>query len=285
MNPTCLIFGQGHFFHKARIEALRTGEIACGLEPFLLLSQQSDFAKVVDERKPRFAATSGMQKEEAKARALLADRGIPILVLDLGYIRRPQGDRDTQGFNQVGLGKLGWMPTTPCPSDRLDRLQITVAPLVVEEPKRCLVLGQMPGDSSHGMDQPTLALWYEQRCQNLRASGYELHWRPHPHTATMPAPIEGCILHNPHAESLADNLRGMSLALAFNSTAGIEALLAGVRVICDQSCYYAGQREPGQKPGSFPQFLANLAYAQWTCTEIASGEPLRFLNQFAPLLP
>ncbi len=279
----------GRVGHKERIKAMRLGVASVGGK--VADCPHSDVAtleKLTAAHDVRFAYTCGMHWTERVARAFLESKGIPSVVLDLGYFKRAKNSADKTGYNQIGLGKIGWVPEREVDSSRWEALGIpdAVAP-VTDRPRNVLVLGQVPNDSQHGMTEKKLNAWLDERTKAFRDVGYRITFRPHPLHMRGKAPTCDDI-SLPTTCSLAKALAQCSHVVTFNSTAGLEAILAGVHVVCDTSCHYwpiatYGHNPPGASKAAVMSHMHSLAWSQWTCAEIEPGDPLRFL--FPDLVP
>lgn len=281
MSFTALQFAR--YQHKARIRAMADGVRALGGTVVDIADGMAaaDIVALVKRTLPRFAFTCGMHHVDAANRGLLAGLGVPLLVLDCGYFRRAEGSADETGYNQLGLGQLNWVPTAMCPSDRWQEHGIGLAKPVQGRARLALVLGQVPGDSQHHLSEQRLGAWLTEQAAALYAQGYLIQYRPHPkHVLTK--------IFVPHQfvrgdqEPLAQALSRASVAVAYNSTSGLEALIAGVPMICHATAHYAGLT-----PGSpeLAQHCHRLSYTQWTCAELRAGAALRAMQTFAKILP
>lgn len=292
---TALQFGR--YTHKARMRAFAQGVHALGGDVIDITdSNPEKVLRLCRERTIAFGFSCGMHPRDAGARGVLNALGIPKLILDLGYIRRSNGPRDEDGYNQLGLGGIGWYPRDDnLPGDRLAALRIKIATPIDpdERPNAVLVLGQKPGDSQHGLAADFLLGWLTERAAAHLATGAELIWRAHPGAGNEKLPIR-CNDMPPHFHALEQSLAIVRRVVCFNSTAGLEALLAGVPVECHPSAHYArcvtweqgaGSRGQGTEidPERLRAHLRALSYAQWTIPELASGEALRFMNRSAGL--
>lgn len=85
--------------------------------------------------------------------------------------------------------------------------------------------------------------------------------------------------------SLDEDLKGAAMVVVWTSSCGVHALVEGIPVICEAPYWICKSAavslntaisEPLEEPDRL-KALRSLAYAQWTCEEIASGEPFRFL--------
>ena len=241
--------------------------------------------RLIESAQPHFAFTCGEHWTEDRARAELKAAGVPVLVADLGYFHRAKGPHDATGYNQLGVGSLCWVPPVDVPDDRWRALGIPDAlPPVSGRGKVCLVLGQVAGDTQHKMTAANLHAWFADHTHSLRADGWRIVYRPHPiMRGTEPrATWADAVRTNDHA-TLAEGIASASRVVTYNSTAGLEAILAGVPVTCSPFAHYAVVAEYGSGGVTHErtmQHMHRLAYAQWTCDELASGEALRFASQF-----
>lgn len=109
-----------------------------------------------------------------------------------------------------------------------------------------------------------------------RVTKREIRIRPHPG-------------NNPvQARPLAEDLRGAHACVIWSSSAGVQALIAGVPVVCGGSRWIcrgatgptpARAREMGANHRDY--VLRELAWAQWSVDEIATGEPFARLLERA----
>lgn len=211
-------------------------------------------------------------------------KGTPVLVLDLGFMRRAfSGKPNTKVTHQLGINRLNWVPPAPLPPDRLDRLGIAVAPQGTRSDRApILVVGQKIGDAAHGMGEQEILAWADRTIATLRRyTRRPILWRPHPKSPHMVAPSDGLSVG-----PISDALAQVALVATYNSNTGHDALLAGVPVICDASCHYLEVASCDLKDARQPKvasvearrsYFSRLAYAQWTTLELESGEALRFI--------
>lgn len=231
---------------------------------------------------PRVVLASGMHVRDAHCRGWLRGLGIPLLVLDCGWFQRAGGPRDQHGYNQLGLDQLCWFPPKPWKPDpaRFESLGVTLQSKIENrESKILLVLGQVPGDSQHHLSATQQEVWLGEHAAPFLARGWTIRYRAHP---SDPQTSIGLIHDRSQGCTLAQDFALATHVLTFNSTAGLEALVAGLPVACSPSAHYAGLT-----PGT-PALLDHcrrLAWAQWTCAELRTGEPLRFMDRWGKFLP
>lgn len=205
--------------------------------------------------------TTGLR---GKGASLLADytaAGVPVAVLDFGYLSRER-------HFQLSPGGLNNIPAFACPADRLNALGLTVAVRGGDPQGYVLLLGQVPGDAAHGMSAAEHAAWLA----SVAAQYENVVYRPHPRGGV---PVDGL---REIGGSLDDALKGARLAVTWNSNAGHEALLAGVPVIAHGPAAYSelcGESLPSVEARR--AYFARVAYGQWTLAELADGTAARFL--------
>jgi hypothetical protein len=255
---------------SCRLEAMADGIRALGGEPL--------FADPATPEGVHFVVSWGGSFVDAAWRGHWRGLGVPVLIMELGYLHRCVGQDDPEGYSQLGLDRIGWLPPIDCPPDRWWSLSIPLAAPVPVDCKALLVLGQVPHDAQHQLGPEALSGWLTEQAAAYAARGWRILFRPHPrHTLfTLGLPHERL-----EQGTLQDCLSQAGRVLTYNSTAGVEALMAGLPVVSHPSAHVHGVRHCGS---SRQDYLQRLAYAQWNCAELASGEALQFMHGFAPLL-
>ena len=211
-----------------------------------------------------------------------ADRNIPLIVLDHGYMRRVHvlADYET-GYFQIGIGRLGWTPAVAPDAARFESLGVEIKQRDPRPMRRAMIAGQTPFDASHHRTEAQLRMAYTILDEQLRERGLRTTFRPHPKGQAVRPPIQP------------DGIRTLDAALAdadlvatINSNSGLDALLAGLPVVTLQPCHYTelSYRWPvplaviqPPKPDRLRGFLERLAWAQWTADEMREGLPQTFL--------
>jgi len=113
--------------------------------------------------------------------------------------------------------------------------------------------------------------WAERRqAQLARSAGCPVRVRVHPG-------------NNAPKRALADDLAGARAVYIWSSSCGVHALAEGIPVIADAPYWIAknaarGERDDNTREAAFHR----LAWAQWTCEEIAHGDP--FTHLLSPTL-
>src|SRR5262245_60729665 len=144
-----------------------------------------------------------------------------------------------------------------------------------------LLLGQVEDDAAvRGLD---FAQWAQQQTDALIARGYSVVFRKHPLAARDQSKPVGSTLSR---QTLRDDLAQAAVAVTYNSTAGVEAVLAGVpTVTLDQGAMAwpvagHGLNERQVRPNR-ERWCWDMAWTQWTLDEIAAGDAW---ERLAPLM-
>jgi hypothetical protein len=197
-----------------------------------------------------------------------------VLVMEATHLR--QGD--PQNLAEVscgwdGLARHGRYPKAP-DGERWQRHAHLMRPWSDKRDGYALIIGQVEGDAAlHGMD---VQLWADDMERALVDWGWSVRFRPHPLTRKSRTTLE-------------QDLVGATLCVTFNSTAGVEAVLAGVPTVTldpgamawpvARHCLYEQSFRPFQPDRRV--WAWDLAWAQWSLEEIAKGEAYAHL---APIM-
>lgn len=143
-----------------------------------------------------------------------------------------------------------------------------------------LLLGQIPGDAAlAGLD---VERWAHATCEALRQLGWGVVYRPHPLARGRGIPHARYSATAP----LAQDLAGAGLCVVYNSTASVEAVLAGVPTVTIDPGAMAwpvaahALDAPPITPDREP-WAWDLAWTQWSLEEIAAGDAWA---QLAPIM-
>lgn len=240
----------------------------------------------LDAISPAAIVIDGMRGGGYAAVKACAERGIPAIVIDNGFLKRVSTPADhDHGHFYIGLGGLGWTPSRPQPRARFDALAVPIRERPARPDGPALILGQVPGDASHGLSGPALATAYAVLADQLRAAGVDrVAFRPHPLGWQMGP--KGCEQWEPGAEPLAAAIDKARFVVALNSNAGLDAILAGVPAITLLPSHYGPlawrwpinpQAVEPVHPDAVEAHCIQLAWAQWTLAEMRSGAPQRWL--------
>jgi hypothetical protein len=209
-------------------------------------------------------------------REQLADRfeaaGGTVLVAENGYLRGRHDGGDyyalaVHGHNGSGQWHIGG-------PERWESLGIALKPWRTDG-GHILVAPNRPF-GMRGFAMP--AGWGERTADELRrTTRRDVRLRLHPGNGRPAVPLE-------------DDLRGAHCVVIWSSSVGVRALIEGVPVICHAPAWICkgAAMEPGQEWYGLSEMderraaaLHALAWAQWNCEEIASGEPFRRLLRAA----
>lgn len=208
--------------------------------------------------------------------------GVPLLYLDKGYLRSraPYGDRNLPEF-----WRMCWNATHPTdylmrlkrPQDRMNGIE--QAAHMPRGGERILILGSSGKfHLTHHLTEPQA--WTRDVVGVLRDfSDREIVYRPKP-SWKYAEPIEGTIFDHGEKTPVADALRHAWCAVTYGSIACVDAILAGVPVICLGNAVAAPISSTSLADVETPlwaekdareQWFANLMYCNFKPAEIASG--------------
>lgn len=186
------------------------------------------------------------------------------LYADLGYWNRDQFWR---------FAANDWSPASRMrrgnPSDRFDALGVKILP--EHSGKYVLVLGASAKSMvEHGFRHMA---WELGICTQLLQMRARVLFRPKPrdiHAHGIPG------TESASTQSLQELFAGASLVVAHHSNGCVEAVAAGCAVYCEKGAAQPRSvplhtwKNPPRLPGR-EQFLADVAYTQWTLDEMRSG--------------
>ena len=230
--------------------------------------------------------TFGQRLHSAAVAREYRSMGVPVLTVDLPPVREPVEDHE-QAYRALWLDHVNWLPDERCSDDRAIRIGWPVRSQRAGRGRRVLVCGQTADDAAHGMDAASVHEWARSTLEAI-AEFHPVDWRPHPrHQFTVPG-FEA----QSYGQSLDETLyRGDWWAVvSFNSTAGLTALMQGIPIFCDESCFYSEVANTSLSAisdpwfptrGQLAGFFSRLAHVQWTFDELASGEAVSFVLRHA----
>jgi hypothetical protein len=157
------------------------------------------------------------------------ERGIPILVMERAHLP-PRME-----WTSCGLNGLCGRATYAKANDGGARWREHFAH--IEQPWKApaidghvVVFGQVRGDASlWGVD---FHKWAQDCTNSLKASGFKVVYRPHPLSVRLQNDLwcpRGATFST--GKAMADDLAGAAFAVTFNSTSGVETVLAGVPTV------------------------------------------------------
>jgi hypothetical protein len=196
-----------------------------------------------------------------------------VLVAERGHV----GDRLT--YTSCGWDGLGHRGRYPSASDGgarwLERWGHLMQPWR-EGGRYALLLGQVDGDAALYGIPGNFRQWATVMTALLRSKGHEVRYRPHPFVRRGGDRFcpQGAALSE--HESIAEDLDGAALAVTFNSTSCVEAVLAGVPTVTIDEGAMAWDvashnlADPLVHPDR-EAWAHSLAWTQWTLDEIRNG--------------
>jgi hypothetical protein len=198
-------------------------------------------------------------------------RGLDVVVLETGYINRGDGPTNHYAAGLNGLNGRADFRNTNMPSDRAEKLQLTLKPWK-KEGEFILLAGQVPWDAS--VDHIDMVEWLKSTIINIKKyTSKSIIFRPHP-LANLP-PFEGCIYST---NSLLHDLDQAHAVVCFNSNIGVDSVLDGVPIfIGDDGSMVKSIANTDltllDKPllNDRRQWLNDIAYSQWTPAEMSDG--------------
>ena len=182
----------------------------------------------------------GLPPETANREILYGyqQRNIPVLISDLGYLKRGTDSMTTGAYYQLGINQLNWLPPCCCEENRFQQLGL-ILPTEKQQTNSSspvLLCGQVPNDAQHQMSKSQIKAWSFETLTHIRTySQRPVIWRPHP---LAPFKINGADgFSDPSQESLSNILGKAHMLISYNSNSGIEALLQGIPVFCDSKAH------------------------------------------------
>lgn len=200
----------------------------------------------------------------------IAALGIPLLIMERGHV----GDR--MCLTSCGWGELGRRGKYAAVEDGGERWRRMFGhlmhPWVHRTPGRALIIGQVENDAAlRGL---VLREWVEQQISFLQNQGWSANYRPHP-------------MVRQSKQTLAEELAGVSLCITYNSTTGVEAVLAGVpTVTLDEGAMawpVTSHTVPEMIYPDRDSWAHRLAWTTWEIEEIIHGEVWEYLKGVQPL--
>lgn len=229
----------------------------------------------------QFAICSGLPARSAPAWTACQKLGIPLLIAELGYLKRANDSRDTDGYFQVGWNRIGWTPAS-APADRFEALGLEVRDQELGAGNRILIAGQVGNDSQHRMSSRELNDWLCARGEVVAAQlRLPRWWRPHPRQPdSVPGTWSKARIQLPSRVPLAQAFDQVATVVTYNSTLGVDAMLNGTPVDSHPSAHYHAHAVTER--ATRMAYLHRLAYAQWNMAELEGGQALEFALAHRP---
>lgn len=213
-------------------------------------------------------------KSHLKAHIIRAHKG-PLLVLERGWLNREH--YWSAGYD--GINGAADFRNADVPGDRWRKLGIDLAPWR-DGGDYALVCGQVPWDVT--VQDQDHKRWCRETVRKLRKAGHEVRFRPHPYAVSKGVDYRVPTNLVSRNASLAQDLAGAMFCATWNSTAGVEAAVAGVPVVVSG---FHSMADPVASRGfrqlvrpDRTQWAHGLAYGQWTLEEFRAGRAWRHLR-------
>jgi hypothetical protein len=197
-------------------------------------------------------------------------RGTPILVMERGHLQ-PRMEWVSCGFG--GIGHRAIYPKAADGGRRWERHFSRHLQPWRNGGSFALVCGQLPGDAALGGTD--VHRWVQDTVDALAAKDIAVRFRPHPlrdRIGDAWDPVNAEI----SSSSLAEDLAGADFVVTYNSTSGVESVLAGKPTItCDVgSMAWPVTTHALDEPRAMPDrsgWCHDLAWTQWQADEIGKG--------------
>lgn len=250
------VYGYQDEANAETLWAFCAGAIALDLQPVWR-------APIGNELEPFDAvAIFGLRPRRKVFADMYMAKGVPVFVIENGHLRREDG------FWQIGLDRLNWLPDFECDSERFDSLEL---PLESEEAEHgILIVGQKPDDAQHGLSKDALVAEVQRWVNEAQQYEAPIIYRPHPEFVNAVIP-EG--IDETYTGPLEDLWPRINRVVTHNSNLGNLALLKGKEVTCHPSAMYY---DVTQGAMTREQYFNRLAMTNWHIDEIGSGLALNF---------
>lgn len=254
--------------------ALGEGIKAVGWQP--VFSRAGHFHASEVDTTAKAVVVYGLRPTGAAIADAYRAKGIPVWVMEAPRIRA-EGEA-----HSLLLDSLHWLP------ESVSGREFPLPPKQTRKAgaKSILVAMQVPGDAAHGMTLEHVENWTRHTVAFVKAvTGKQVIVRPHPkHRAEIPSDWWGADgLSHPNTEPLDAALRGAVAMVTYNSTAGWEAIIAGVPLVAlapAAVCAYhrytttLAELEP-LSASARAEAVARVSSTQWTIAELTDGRAVR----------
>jgi hypothetical protein len=230
---------------------------------------------------------SGRMQQNHAVWSAFRSSGRPVIVLEVGMLQR--GQTWKMGINGTGSAAFYGHGID---LQRPQKLNLGSKPW--RESGEDIVIALQRHDSEQWAGQPAVDTWLKQTVDHLREHTQRpIVIRSHPRQEVVVLP--GCIidkpLHMPNTYDDFDFDRVLNNAWAvvnWNSGPGSQAVVSGVPAFVGPTSLAApvanldwSQIESPARPDR-SEWLINLSHTEWTCAELATGQPIARLFQNTP---
>ena len=206
----------------------------------------------------------GLKGPSKTMRDAAAKKGLKCIVVELPYFRKSENRAVSllqEGCYTRHNNNGDWLASAKMPKDRLN---VKVQPSRKPKEGYILMCGQVPGDAQ--TCEIDIEVWEDITARKLRDSGEEVVYRPHPRVGKT-------------EQSLEEQLDQCKAMVTYNSTASVDAIINGIPFWSPEKSQYSpmacklGEWKAKAKKER-EQFLANLAYCEFSKEEFSKGEPV-----------
>lgn len=255
--------------------AMASGVRAMGYNPVIRMD------RTYERPTERVAMFYGFQGKLPQIMDDYVSDGRTVVFVDLGYWMRRTGGR-YDGYHKVTVNARhpnAYLMDKIRSHDRLARFGVR-AERWRDEGQHIILAGMSAKSAESYGYQPEE--WERWAVQELRKhTSRRIVYRPKP-SWTGARPIDGAVMGP--AQSLRDAFRSAYAVVTHHSNVAIDAIAAGIPAWCwDGAAALMSSQDLSQidnpvRPKGREQWLANLAYCQWSTQEMQNGELVQFLQ-------
>ena len=253
--------------------AMMQGIKASGDRPVLLAEEQY--------RGPAFpvAVFYGYTPTLRRVMADYIKAGLKAVYIDLGYWSR----EGLMGYHKISVNDrhpTAYFQKKKHRDDRMKAVNVSIAPW--RKAGKYILLAGM-GDKAAAVEGRRVESWERETIEAIRkVSGRRIIYRPKPSWLSA-RPIPGTIF-SPKSESLDFILSDCHAVVTHHSNVAVEGLCAGVPAFCWKgvasplALQDLARLEDPLQPDGREQWAADIAYTQWSVTEMGSGRAWQHLK-------
>lgn len=215
---------------------------------------------------------------------------VPILVFDLGMIKRTETPITSDGYFRCGIYDEKWLNIDKQnDSSRFDELGIDFGDFSKKD-GLIAFMGQVPGDVSHGMDEDCIIQWSRNIIVKLKEKyPNKILYKPHPYAANRPKhklfmnelSQMGVIVDRSTNRIETLNVKNkFRCVFSYCSTSLVHFIINGIPVVASKNSMFHelvsdidGDWDIDFKPDQEikQKWFNAMAYSQWNKREISTG--------------
>lgn len=265
-----------HHRSKVIAEALMKGLAAAGYDPFIQMESQY-FSPVAP-----MAAFYGLEGKMPDVLKRYSQKGRHVLMVDLGYWERKTPTSRFTGYHKIAVNDRHptvYFQKATHPRDRMARLNLKVQPW--RSGDHIVVAGM--GDKGARAEGFEPEQWERAIIAEIRKhSKRPIIYRPKPSWKSA-QPIHG-VGFSPRTQTFDIVLRNAHAVVTHHSNCAVDAIVNGVPAFCwhgvaaCMSSHDISEIERPYRPEGREQWIADIAYTQWTVAEIGTAAPYEHLR-------